>query len=370
MGEENRSSDSGLTPSGVSPDDDEIEVSLFGPGYGECILVHIGNGKWIIVDSCIDEDSQPAALAYLRSLGSKPSEVVCLIVATHWHDDHIRGMAELVEACRNAYFCCASAFTRKEFLGALGALENRPATPAGSGVRELHRVFSLLAERSMNCTYALSNRVIFDHQDCRVWSLSPSDRAYEAFLRQVGSLLPGGLEAKRRVPSLTPNEAAVVLLLRVSDTMILLGADLERKGWLEIVENNKQKDDKASVFKIPHHGSEDAHEEQVWSEMLLTNPVAILTPWRRGGKELPKKTDVSRILSFSENAYVTTSRDSPSGNPPRGRSRAVERTIRESGAKIKAVGQSSGMIRLRKKTYSTAEWNVEMFETARRLKDY
>ena len=370
MGETNRSIDSGLTQSRGSPDDDEIEVSLFGPGYGECILVHIGKGNWIIVDSCIDEDSQPAALAYLRSLGSNPSEAVCLIVATHWHDDHIRGMAKLVEVCGNANFCCASALTQKEFLGALGALENRPPTPAGSGVRELYRVFSLLAERSTNRTYALSHRVIFDHQDCRVWSLSPSDTAYEAFLRQVGSLLPMDLETKRRVPSLTPNEAAVVLLVKVSDTVILLGADLERKGWLEIVENNKQKDDKSSVFKIPHHGSEDAHEERVWSEMLTKDPVAALTPWRRGGRELPSITDVSRILSFTDRAYVTTSREGLAGKTVRGRNRAVQRTIRESGARIKTVGLSTGMIRLRKKVHSPDDWRVEMFGSACRLEDY
>jgi len=33
---------------------DEIEVSVFGPGYGESILVHLGAGKWVIVDSCRD----------------------------------------------------------------------------------------------------------------------------------------------------------------------------------------------------------------------------------------------------------------------------------------------------------------------------
>jgi hypothetical protein len=32
------------------PADDQIEVSLFGPGYGECCLIHIGNGKWIVVE--------------------------------------------------------------------------------------------------------------------------------------------------------------------------------------------------------------------------------------------------------------------------------------------------------------------------------
>ncbi len=370
MGETNRSNDSGLTQSRGLPDDDEIEVALFGPGYGECILIHIGNGKWIIVDSCIDEDSQPAALNYLRSLGSDPSESVCLIVASHWHDDHIRGMAELVEACRNANFCCASALTQQEFLVALGALENRPTSPAGSGVRELFRVFSLLAERSTSRTYALGHRIIFDQQDCRVWSLSPSDRAYEAFLSQVGGLLPMELETKRRIPSLTPNEAAVVLLIKVSETTILLGADLERTGWVEIVEGRARKDDRASVFKIPHHGSEDAHEERVWSEMLQANPIAILAPWRLAGRALPKKTDVSRILSFSENAYVTTSRDSLTGKSLRGRSRIVERTIKDSGTKIKSIGRSSGMIRLRKMSNSTSEWNVELRGTARRLRNY
>ena len=370
MGEKNRSIDSGLTPSRVSPDDDEIEVSLFGPGYGECVLIHIGNERWVIVDSCIDGAFQPAALAYLRSLGSNPSEAVCLIIATHWHDDHIRGMAELVEVCENAAFCCASALRREEFLAVLGALENSPATPVGSGVRELYRVFSLLAERSTSRTYALSRRVIFDRHNCRVWSLSPSDRAYEAFLRQVGSLLPIELEAKRRVLSLTPNEAAVVLLFKVNDTAILLGADLERRGWLEIIEDYNHGEGKASVFKIPHHGSKDAHEERVWSEMLTKDPVAALTPWRRGGRKLPSITDVSRILSFTDRAYVTTSREGLAGKTVRGRNRAVQRTIRESGARIKTVGLSTGMIRLRKKVHSPDDWRVEMFGSACRLEDY
>ena len=65
-------------------------------------------------------------------------------------------MAEMVEACGDATFCCASALGVNEFLAALGALENRPATPAGSGVRELYKVFSQLENRSATCKFAIS----------------------------------------------------------------------------------------------------------------------------------------------------------------------------------------------------------------------
>src|SRR5262249_40499519 len=49
------------------PDNSEIDVVVVGPGFGECILIHIGDGDWIIVDSCLDNSSgRPAALFFLN----------------------------------------------------------------------------------------------------------------------------------------------------------------------------------------------------------------------------------------------------------------------------------------------------------------
>jgi hypothetical protein len=60
-----------------APAPHEIEISLFGPGFGESIVVHAGNDHWIIVDSCIDADSgRPAALAYLDSIKVDVSSAV------------------------------------------------------------------------------------------------------------------------------------------------------------------------------------------------------------------------------------------------------------------------------------------------------
>jgi hypothetical protein len=51
-----------LTP----PVPDELELSVFGRGYGEAICIHLGDGDWILIDSCINPATRrPAALSYL-----------------------------------------------------------------------------------------------------------------------------------------------------------------------------------------------------------------------------------------------------------------------------------------------------------------
>ncbi|MES9934905.1 MAG: hypothetical protein ABW153_00595, partial [Sedimenticola sp.] len=72
---------------GSGPSSDEIEVCLFGPGYGEAIAVHLGEGKWITVDSCIEPSTKtPAILHYFQEIGVSLGDVQT-IIASHWHDD-------------------------------------------------------------------------------------------------------------------------------------------------------------------------------------------------------------------------------------------------------------------------------------------
>jgi hypothetical protein len=50
------------------PEADEIEVSVFGPGFGESIVAHLTRGAWITVDSCLDKETlSPAARELLRN---------------------------------------------------------------------------------------------------------------------------------------------------------------------------------------------------------------------------------------------------------------------------------------------------------------
>ena len=362
----NRTIDLLTSPPGV----DEVEISLFGPGYGECIVVHLGDHKWIVVDSCIGADVQPTALTYLQNLGLDPSDAVRLIVATHWHDDHIRGMSTMLKTCQNADFCCSIALLKEEFIARVRALEKSPATLNGSGTRELYRVSLLLSERSVDLVYAVPNRLLFKEGECEVWSLSPSDAVIDAFLQQIKSIVPKDGEAKRRIPTLTPNHAAVVLWVRIGDDCILLGADLERNGWVSILDTLSGNHHLASVFKVAHHGSEDAHNDRIWEEMLSSEPIAVLTPWRLAGRELPNDDDVKRILSFTPEAYSTAKRQDNLGRPKTYQNSVVEKTIRESGIRIRSLDPSPGIIRLRKKAHGKESWSVERFGSACPLSVY
>ena len=78
------------------PASDEIEVSLFGPGYGECVLIHLGLGEWLVVDSCVNQYAGGTpALDYLQTIGVDIAHAVVIVTASHWHDDHIRGLSAL-----------------------------------------------------------------------------------------------------------------------------------------------------------------------------------------------------------------------------------------------------------------------------------
>ena len=53
----------------------EVEVTIFGPGFGEFILVHATHNDWIIFDSCIESATgKPAVLRYLEEIGVDPSK--------------------------------------------------------------------------------------------------------------------------------------------------------------------------------------------------------------------------------------------------------------------------------------------------------
>ena len=121
----------------AGPRPDEIEVSLLGPGYGESVVVHLGDGEWMVVDSCTGSDGEPAALEYLNGIGVDPGSSVKMIVATHWHDDHTRGMSRIVEECTSARFCCAPALRDKDLLAVVEGLEGKTGFRMSSGVREI-----------------------------------------------------------------------------------------------------------------------------------------------------------------------------------------------------------------------------------------
>ena len=323
--------------------------------------MHVGDGAWVLVDSCGRADA-PAALHYLGTLGIDPADAVKLIVATHWHDDHIRGIAHMASICNTASFCCAAALRAEEFLAAIHELEHRHFAAFGSGVQEIYKLFSRHREKGAVPTWALANRRVFSSGACHIWSLSPAD---DTLLDSMRALLPSVGQAETRIRSLSPNELAVVLWIEVGEIVVLLGSDLEHRGWVKILHDDARPTGAASAFKVPHHGSDSGDAAEVWHRMLDGDPFAVLTPWRRGNRFLPTDADVRRILSRTPSAYTTAKGDTVR---PTRRDSAVERAIRESGIRLRRTPASSA-VRLRRPIASHTHWRVELFGSACHLNE-
>jgi len=371
----------------LAPENNEIEVSIFGAGFGESILIHLGNNNWLLIDSAWSkDDKKSAAIVYLESIGVSAASVIRLIIVSHWHDDHIKGMGDVIELCSNAEVVVSAALTRHEF-NAFVAIQNQDSTsPLSSGVREINKIQEILASRTATQTVykkAIANRILYTLSSTQsghglpvtVTSLSPSDRQIDLFYQEITRQMPEFKSPKRRAVSQSPNHTAVVLWVKIGDQSILLGSDLEEAGtenlgWSAVVASHtSQSTDRASIFKVPHHGSANADNTDVWSKMLQPSNKGLfvaLTPYNKGAYKLPRSTDLQRITAKSDKSYITTPGfySSQKTLAP-----AVKKTLREMGREIKDLNTKVGQIRLRSIAGSDS-WAVELLNGACYLRNF
>jgi hypothetical protein len=305
---------------------------------------------------------------------------VRVVLATHWHDDHVRGLSGIVETCAKAEFICASALTKHEFLAMVARYQEHNTIVGGSGVNEIFKVFQLLDYFSRTPTYASANRPLFRFlraeallgADCILTALSPSDAQLDLFWREIAELIPVTNRPKRRAVPQSPNHVATAAWLSIGGKeCVLLGSDLEettdaRTGWSVIVASTLRPAGLAGVFKIPHHGSKTGYSADVWQKMLRPGAHAVLTPFIRGNVQLPTQEEADRIISHTEEAYSTSH---PRSRSVRRRSQTVERTIRETVGSLRAGESRFGQVRLRKVLGCEEGWRVELFGSACRVAD-
>ena len=358
-----------------APDPDQIEVSLIGPGYGESVVVHLGDGEWVVVDSCVEKDEegfiQSSAIAYLRKIGVDPARQVSRVVATHWHDDHIAGLSEVVRCCTSAEFCCAAAFREEEFHMFAFVYADSELSRSTRATSEMAKILELLEKRNKQPKFLSSDKLVLGKDDnVKIFALSPSDERVKNFLALLASKIPAETSPRKKIYDMKPNEASVVLLICLGGDAILLGADLEetsRRGWSTIVRDSEvARGKKASVYKVAHHGSKTAECREVWDKMLQPVPFAILAPLVLGGNSLPSERDVKRILSRTPKAY--SSARLGSNKRTRGRNPSVKRTVRESEWGIYPAHPKQGHLRLRRRVGERpTDWSIDLYGNAVRL---
>jgi hypothetical protein len=370
------------------PRPDQIEVSVFGPSYGECVCIHFGDGNWAVIDSCLHE-GEPIALSYLRELGFNPNDCIKTIVGTHWHDDHYKGLSKLMAAAPNAPIWIPGALTSPEFLRFAKRISKNKTAIAGNKLSEISRILDEISRRNsqglVNFGYASSRTSIFridantlaHGHACEMMALSPSHADVHNFLSRIAAQMPSARQTKRTAASPSPNDVSIAILFSIGPASILLGADLENgttanTGWSAVLASNRSQQfgPLASLYKIPHHGSDTAHNPVIWADLLLTEPAAVLTPWRKGRGQLPTRAGANEILRLSPKAFATA-------KTARGQSKRLMRppgvmqTIRElrPRVKVRSLQAPFGAVRFRSIDIQSGTWEEEMFGAACHLSD-
>jgi metal-dependent hydrolase (beta-lactamase superfamily II) len=142
----------------------------------------------------------PAALAYLRRLGVDASKSVKRIVATHWHNDHVRGLSQIVAECQSAKFICSQAIWSEEFIALTELWKGQPSgtspvTEFTSIIETISRSPAMLkgSQGESPLGFAIANRLLWRRvapgkaemdTSAELRSLSPSDAAVRQSLER------------------------------------------------------------------------------------------------------------------------------------------------------------------------------------------
>lgn len=353
---------------GTAPAADEIEVTLFGPGFGEAIAIHVGEQNWMLVDSCIDPDSDaPASSTYLSRIGVTPNQVRT-IVASHWHDDHVRGISQMAASYPEAEFQLSSIFNNKEATIFLAAYSGSSAPGQARGAKELFEVIKQrvsvfhLHQRSIVLELGLTTG-----KKIKVTALSPVQAAISQSIAHMAQYLPrsSGGSPINHAPELAPNLEAVSIHIDFGDDAVLLGSDLEDHstlGWSAVVADKWSGARRpATAYKVAHHGSYTGDTPVIWASLLQPNPIACMTPFNLGKHSLPTDIDKARIKGHTTHAYIS----SGATKKPDLDSAQLKR-LADICKNLSRVNAGFGAVRLRKR-FGAATWMVECFGRAQKL---
>jgi beta-lactamase superfamily II metal-dependent hydrolase len=356
------------------PQNEELEITLIGSGggYGESVVIHVGNNEWMIIDSCKGPDSpEPLPLGYLKSIGVNAATQVKRILCTHWDDDHIQGMSQIVGQCSSAQFIISKVTDIQKFLK-LVALDYQKLEKGGSisATKEFVESLDTIRKRGTKpaVIYAIQDRNLWTYTGStfktEVFSLSPSDESVNQFDIEVSNLITEfGVPQKRLV--VNQNKRAVVLFVKFGDHRIMLGSDLEvtaspQMGWLGIINLSQIFDKPASYFKIPHHGSENGYHDKIWNVLLTNKPIGTLTPWNRN-KKLPQPDMVLKYKALTRKMFISSPPVFTA--KPKRRDPDIEKLLRTFDYDVREVKYIQGIIRARIKMTET-EWTVDLFDAA------
>jgi len=291
---------------------EKLDLYLFGSTKGESVVLRFPGEKWAVIDCYATSLKNPktnATHALLKSKSVTHLEFVCL---THPHDDHFRGLSQVLRDFDVDRFWGFGGLTPpdfdllKRFFDADARTSKSPDTKEKA--KELSQIFEILKSKGIDHRVVTPTRQIYPYSidessNVKIWGLAPSDRhvtQYRTCL--LKSMLNKGREFRSALPEADHNLVSSAFLLEFGRTRLLLGGDVEKEGWQVVLDERPSQNLSASLVKVPHHGSNNGYCRGLWDSLAAAGkPIAVLTPYVSQG--LPKSDALDHILAKSSEIH-------------------------------------------------------------------
>lgn len=307
------------------PSFDEIEITVLGinENSGESIVLHIGDGDWIVIDCCRTREGLNLPLFYLDSLGIDHS-CIKRVACTHLHSDHIIGLNEVLFQCKNAWFAYPLIGDQNSLRYILTQYNLDKDLPNEGTFGEFMKCIQIVKKEGRESAILNIDSPIFADVNRYVMGISPSKKMNELYQYQ---LLRYNLGSPIPAQMLKTNFCSVATILNVGNVHAILGADLEanrqnkapihscastckrksNRGWCNVF--------KASQFfpcfqydyiKIPHHSSSTGFCEHLWKNHMTSPIIGTSTVFLEGANALPTQEMVNEYASLCDELYYTS----------------------------------------------------------------
>ena len=320
-----------------------LGIHLIGAGIGESIVIELPNGRIGVIDcycsrlSASTSEERLDANPTLRFLDDHlHAESLAFIALTHPHEDHGRGLSQILEHYQNRieqiwifetyqdeclcrYF--RTLLESKRRLPVEELLNDKP----GSFSTELMKTRNLVREETTTGTSKTKLRKFQDYQEFGLADepvefhfLGPSSQLVDRYQTSLSDSLSSLVDpetknvyAKWRPDKVNHNLASPAILLVYGKTRVILGGDMESTGWQQVLV--EQQDETVTrppldctFVKVSHHGSSNGYCDGLYAMLSERKaPVAAITPFNRGALSLPSTEGLNHLKTNTSEVFVT-----------------------------------------------------------------
>ncbi|MCP3137038.1 MBL fold metallo-hydrolase [Pyxidicoccus xibeiensis] len=291
-----------------------LHVFVAGPGQGEGIAIALPERGWLLVDGCATSDGRFPLEVILQRWRSPTDDPVEAMVLTHPHEDHIEGVAELLEALAPEKVAVTAGDAPGSTLLKV-ALTLMRAAPAGNTHTQLlaRKVIAALAAiegwealHPGGLVGLVDGQLLLSKSDVRVHVRAPDPAGLKELLR------PEKLGHRLRAEA---NHLSLVLEVCFGDLRLVLTGDLPflrgkggaavPTGWQAVSRRHPHLGVHQGL-KVPHHGSTEAMHPGWMTPQKEPARAWLVTPYN--SSRLPRLTQLEglpRLLEHESEVLLT-----------------------------------------------------------------